>query len=99
MPVWIATALALLRGLSGRSLAFVGGARGAATGATALALPDPFGGFLFGAGGGGDPDRPRRRRRRRALTNSDRDDIAFIAATISKNAAGSFATQLVTRSR
>ncbi len=97
MPVWIATALALLRGLSARSLAFVGGARGAATGATALALPDPFGGSLFGGGDNGD--KPRRRRRRRALTNSDRDDIAFIAATISKSAAGSFATQLVTRSR
>jgi len=99
VPIWIATALALLRGLSARSLAFVGGARGAATGATALALPDPFGGSLFGGGGDGGGDRARRRRRRRALTNSDRDDIAFIAATISKAAAGSFATQLVTRSR
>jgi len=47
-----------------------------------------------------DPGRGgRRRRRKRALTNSDRDDIAFIAATIGKTAAGSFAVQLVTRSR
>jgi len=33
-----------------------------------------------------------RRRRRRALTASDRADIAFIAATISKSAAGAFAS-------
>jgi len=41
----------------------------------------------------------RRRRRRQALTQGDRNAIAFIAATISKAAAGSFAVQLVTRSR
>jgi hypothetical protein len=41
----------------------------------------------------------RRHRRRRALTNSDRADIAFIAATISKQAAGTFAAQLAARSR
>jgi len=95
VPIWIVTALTLLRTLGTRALAAVGGARGAGAAGTALALPDPFNIF----GGRGDPDRPRRRRRRRALTNSDRDDIAFIAATISKGAAGSFATQLVTRSR
>jgi len=94
VPVWLIAALTLLRTLGGRALATVGGTRGAAAAGTALALPDPFNIF-----GGGDPDKPRRRRRRRALTNSDRDDIAFIAATISKSAAGSFATQLVTRSR
>ncbi len=94
MPVWIVTALTLLRTLGARAAAAIGGRRGVAAAGTALALPDPFNVFDRG-----DPDRPRRRRRRRALTNSDRDDIAFIAATISKVAAGSFATQLVTRSR
>lgn len=48
-------------------------------------------GQQFGGGGGGG----RRRRRRRALTASDRADIAFIQATISKAAADRFATQLV----
>ncbi len=94
MPVWLVSALTLLRGLGGRAVAAVGGRRGAAAAGTALALPDPFN--LFG---GGDEERPRRRRRRRALTQSDRNDIAFIAATIGKTAAGSFAVQLATRSR
>jgi len=48
---------------------------------------------------GDDEEKKRRRRRRRALTQSDRNDIAFIAATIGKAAAGSFAVQLATRSR
>lgn len=95
MPAWLLAALALLRTGGTRAVAAVGGRRGAVAAGTALALPDPFGGTLFA----GDGDRPRRRRRRRALTNSDRDDIAFVAATISKAAAGMFATQLVTRSR
>ena len=95
MPVWLLSALTLLRSVGARGVAALGGGRGAAAAGTALALPDPFNIFR----GGGDDERPRRRRRRRALTNSDRDDIAFIAATISKAAAGSFATQLVTRSR
>jgi len=49
--------------------------------------------------GDGEEEKKRRRRRRRALTQSDRNDIAFIAATIGKQAAGSFAVQLATRSR
>lgn len=40
-----------------------------------------------------------RHRRKRALTNGDRADIAFIAATVSKAAAGTFAAQLAARSR
>ncbi len=95
MPPWLIAAIALLRTGGTRLIGALGGRRGVATGATALALPDPFNIF----GGDGDGDRPRRRRRRRALTNSDRDDIAFIAATIGKAAAGSFSIQLVTRSR
>lgn len=95
MPVWLLSALTLLRSLATRGAAAIGGRRGVAATGTALALPDPFNIF----GGGRDDDRPRRRRRRRALTNSDRDDIAFIAATISKTAAAAFSVQLVTRSR
>lgn len=99
MPAWLAAALALLR-----SAAFGTPLRALSTGLGAGALL-PFGpgggdsafDFLPGIGGG-DP-RIRRRRRKRALTQSDRNDIAFIAATISKAAAGSFAVQLATRSR
>jgi len=96
MPAWLLAAASLLRSV------FVGTrVRTAITAAGgALALPGgadlPFIGPLFG---GGDEDRVRRRRRRRALTQSDRNDIAFIAATIGKAAAGSFAVQLATRSR
>jgi len=92
MPAWLAAALALLR-----SLTFGTPTRAAITGA-ATAVASPFasiGGFF----GGDDDDKKRRRRRRRALTQSDRNDIAFIAATIGKAAAGSFAVQLATRSR
>jgi len=93
MAAWLLSALSLLR-----SVAFGTRLRTAATVATgAIALP---GGIDFPfIGGGGDEDRVRRRRRRRALTQSDRNDIAFIAATIGKAAAGSFAVQLATRSR
>ncbi len=94
MPAWLAAALALLR-----SVTFGTPTRAAITAGTA-AIASPFasiGGF-FGLGDG-DPDKVRRRRRRRALTQSDRNDIAFIAATIGKAAAGSFAVQLATRSR
>ncbi len=93
MPAWLAAALALLR-----SITFGTPTRALVTGAT-TAIASPFasiGGF-FGLGDG--DDKPRRRRRRRALTQSDRNDIAFIAATIGKAAAGSFAVQLATRSR
>lgn len=84
MAMWLVSAIRMLSGLArGRT-----GALG-----LGLALPDPFDVF------GGDDDKPKRRRRRRALTQSDRNDIAFIAATISKVAAGSFAVQLATRSR
>ncbi len=92
MAAWLLSALSLLR-----SVAFGTRLRTAATVATgAIALP---GGIDFPFLGGGDEERVRRRRRRRALTQSDRNDIAFIAATIGKAAAGSFAVQLATRSR
>ena len=96
MPAWLIGALGFIATIAARR-----------EGGVPLlpALVDPFErgglqlpGFLLGGGEDGMPGR-RRRRRRRALTNSDRDDIAFIAATVSKAAAGMFATQLVTRSR
>jgi len=91
MAAWLLSALSLLR-----SVAFGTRLRTAATVATgAIALP---GGIDFPFLGG-DDEKVRRRRRKRALTQSDRNDIAFIAATIGKAAAGSFAVQLATRSR
>ncbi len=94
MPAWIAAALALLR-----TIAIGTPTRALATGAaTAIASPFASIGGFFGLGGD-DEEKKKRRRRRRALTQSDRNDIAFIAATIGKAAAGSFAVQLATRSR
>ncbi len=92
MPAWLLSAVGLLRNtLFGTRL------RTAITaGSAGLGLPDA--GSIFGFGGD-DGERVRRRRRKRALTQSDRNDIAFIAATIGKAAAGSFAVQLATRSR
>lgn len=92
MAAWLIAALNLLR-----SLAVGTPTRALITGGTAGALGALD--FLPGFGGGDDEEKKRRRRRRRALTQSDRNDIAFIAATIGKAAAGSFAVQLATRSR
>lgn len=92
MPPFLLSALALLRGIS------LGG------GTVRRALPALATGAGLGQIGipGVDlfPDdaRPRRRRRRRALTQGDRNDIAFIAATISSAAAGKFAVQIASRS-
>lgn len=63
---------------------------------------DPFepGGFsIFAPRDRTEATKGHRHRRRRALTNSDRADIAFIAATVSKAAAGTFAAQLAARQR
>lgn len=99
MPVWLIQAMLALRsiGIPGRAIGLGAGAAGtlALPGALSSIIPD-FGPFRSGRD---DADRPRRRRRRRALTQSDRDDIAFVAATISKSVAGSFAIQLATRGR
>jgi len=94
MPAWLLAALALLRSITvgTPTRALISGATAGVTGATS-----GLGGLL--GFGGGEEDKIRRRRRRRALTQSDRNDIAFIAATIGKAAAGSFAVQLATRSR
>ncbi len=94
MAAWLIAALNILRtvtvGTPLRALG-TGGLGGAAAASSGLA-------GLLGFGGD-DEEKKRRRRRRRALTQSDRNDIAFIAATIGKAAAGSFAVQLATRSR
>ena len=92
MAAWLIAALNLLRSITigTPTRALISGGTAGAAGALD---------FLPFFGDGGDEDKKRRRRRRRALTQSDRNDIAFIAATIGKAAAGSFAVQLATRSR
>lgn len=85
MATWLLSAFSLLRSL--------------AIGTPVRAIGTGVGAGILGGSILDDDDRPRRRRRRRALTQADRNDIAFIAATISKTAAGSFAVQLATRSR
>jgi len=86
MAAWIVAALSLLGTLGGEEgIPFLPGAI------------DPFqaGGLqLPGVGAARG-----RRRRRRALSQGDRDDIAFIAATINTTTAGKFAVALATRSR
>jgi len=83
MPAWLAAALRLLVGTPGR--AFTTGALAGTVGS----LLDPF-------GGDGDGGR-RRRRRRRALTASDRNDIAFITATLGAPAGRQFAMLIAAR--
>jgi len=67
------------------------------------AFLDPFekGGIDIFAPGRRDPVTgkviTRRRRRRRALTNQDRQDIAFIAGIVSRAEAGRFANILAAR--
>jgi hypothetical protein len=90
MAAWLIAALSLMASSRQGGIPLVPGAL------------DPFekGGLeLPGFLGGPDDKEKKRRRRRRALTQSDRNDIAFIAATISSAAAGKFAVQLATRSR
>ncbi len=107
MPAWLLAASGMLRtivprlffGTRLRTAATVGGGALAIRPGGALDPVSGGAGFLGSLFGGGDGGGPRRRRRRRALTQSDRNDIAFIAATIGKAAAGSFAVQLATRSR
>ncbi len=52
--------------------------------------PELFGGIPFGIGGG-----KKRRRRKRALTHSDKDDIAFLAATVGETTARKAALLLI----
>ncbi len=87
MPAWILSALRLLAGGLAAGGAFE-------VGQQALSGPiDPrtgspglFGGIPFGIG-----FKKPRKRRRRALTHSDRDDIAFLAAVVGEPTARKFA--------
>lgn len=90
MPTWIITAMALLRGLTPRLAGPL---------ATRVALPAGagVGGALLGGLLTGDGDVSRRRRRRRALTQSDRNDIAFITATLGATAGKQFAMIIASR--
>lgn len=85
MPVWLLSALGLLRtaavGTTGRALV-----TGAGAGTIAAGLLDDDNGA-----------RPRRRRRRKALTANDREDIAFAAAFMSKAAIERLVVVLATR--
>lgn len=98
MPAWVLTALRLL-GI-GAGVGAVSGALGDAPGEGIPFLPatiDPFerGGFdIFARKGRG-----KRHRRRRALTQGDRDDIAFITGMLGAPAGKQFALTLAGRSR
>ncbi len=91
MPTWMITALRLI--LSGLAV-------GGAAELGARAIPGPTESFNFPIPGHGDgivlPGFPhhRRRRRRRALTHQDKDDIAFLAATVGEPTARKFALLL-----
>jgi len=89
MAPWLLSALRLLAAGFGGGLAFEGGRQifeGPIDPSTGS--PELFGGFPFGK-------KPmKRRRRRRALTHSDKDDIAFIAATVGETTARKFALLL-----
>ena len=96
MPVWLVSALALLGGSTLRRFAGPLARRGApaALGVGAGVLGAEALGGLFD----GD-ERPARRRRRRALTQSDRNDIAFITATLGAPAGKQFAMIIASQGR
>lgn len=92
MAPWLLSALRLLGIALGTGAAFEAGSQllegpiDPRTGSPGL-----FGGIPFGIGqvlGGGHKPR---RRRRRALTHQDKDDIAFLAATVGETTARKFA--------
>lgn len=101
MPAWIITALRLLGiGAAGAGVAAgLEGATNAQIGGSGIpflpALIDPFerGGLDIFAKKG------KRHRRRRALTQGDRDDIAFITGMLGGPAGKQFALTLAGRSR
>ena len=84
MATWLISAIRLLA--AGAAVTGIGGAIESATG---LDIP-----FIGGNGGGPGG---RRRRRRRALTASDKNDIAFMAATLGDTAARKFALIIAAR--
>ena len=91
MAAWLISAIGMLRGLAPRVLP---AARRALLPALAGVGGAAVGGGLFDGDGDGAP---RRRRRRRALTQSDRNDIAFITATLGATAGKQFAMIIASR--
>ena len=95
MAPWLLSALRLLAGGLGAGAAFETGQQllqGPIDSRTGS--PELFGlGSLFGK----EPHK--RRRRRRALTHTDKDDIAFLAATVGEPTARKFALLLASHHR
>jgi len=95
MAPWLLAALRLLAGGLGAGAAFE-------VGQQIFEGPiDPRTGSpeLFGIGLPGFGKKERRRRRRRALTHTDKDDIAFLAATVGEPTARKFALLLASHHR
>lgn len=92
MAPWLVAALRLIAGGFGAGAAFQGGQALVSTGGAAGPVPGLSDLFLNIPGIG--EERKPRRRRRRALTHSDKDDIAFIAATVGEPTARKFALLL-----
>ena len=90
MAPWLLSALRLLAAGFGGGIAFEGG-RQVFEGPIDPRTGSPE---LFGIGIPGFGGKKPRRRRRRALTHSDKDDIAFIAATVGETTARKFALLL-----
>lgn len=84
MPAWLLSAFQLLR-----SRAFAGGAIAGALPGIGIPGIDLF----------PDKDGPKRRRRRRALTQGDRDDLAYIVGLLGAPAGKQFALTLAGRAR
>lgn len=98
MAPWLLAALRLLAGGLGAGAAFEVGQQifeGPVDPRTGS--PELFGGFGGILGGGRRPEK--RRRRRRALTHTDKDDIAFLAATVGEPTARKFALLLASHHR
>jgi len=90
--MWLQLALRLLRGLGPGLVA------GELLESTSLpVLGGGDGGGVLSLFGGREDGKPMRRRRRRALTQSDRNDIAFISATLGAPAGKQFAMIIASR--
>jgi len=97
MPVFLASALAMLAAQFGRAAVRRGAVQVAAGAGTALVLDEALDFDLPFIGGGGRGGRTRRRRRRRALTASDKADIGFITGLLGPAAGKQFAVTIATR--
>lgn len=98
MPAWLLMALKLIAAGLGGGAAFEVGQQ------LAGQEPTSGGGFglpSLGLNGFGTVfgEHKKRRRRRRALTHTDKDDIAFLAATVGEPTARKFALLLASHHR